>query len=485
MGGLVAYGAYVPYNRLDRGRIREVLGAGAGQGTRSVASYDEDTTSLGVAAGTAALSTLEDPRVVSQLFFATAEPAYADKTNATAVHAALRLSPEAFAVDMVGAARSGVGALLVASQSPSPAMAVLSDVRTGLFGGADERDGGDAAAAFVFGGDSELPVLAKLISHASATEEFLDRWRTPGAANSRVWEERFGEEAYAPLVDAAVDDALKQAAMTADRIDHLIVAGLHSRAVKRAVKTIGARPEALVDDLVATIGNSGTAQAGVLLADVLDRAGADERILLVVLADGVSAFVLETTPALLNRRASRSVAAQIAGGNATLSYGTFLTWRGFLDREPPRRPDPESPAAPPSARRRQWKFGLVGSRCEVCGARSLPPARVCPQCRATDQMTDESLADVSGTVTTYTVDHLAYTPSPPMLVVVVDFAGGGRFRCQLTDASPDEVRIGLPVEMTFRRMVTSGGIHNYFWKARPIRVPTAEPDTSETQVAST
>ena len=55
-------------------------------------------------------------------------------------------------------------------------------------------------------------------------------------------------------------------------------------------------------------------------------------------------------------------------------------------------------------------------------------------------MAPEPLADVPATVTTYTVDRLAYTPSPPMLMVVLDFDGGGRMRCQLTDAAEDEVR---------------------------------------------
>ena len=31
------------------------------------------------------------------------------------------------------------------------------------------------------------------------------------------------------------------------------------------------------------------------------------------------------------------------------------------------------------------------------------------------------------------------------------------------------VAIGDPVEMTFRRLFTADGIHNYFWKARPAR----------------
>jgi hydroxymethylglutaryl-CoA synthase len=480
MGGLVGYGAYIPYYRLERTRIAGVLGQGGGFGTRSVAGFDEDTTSLAVAAGRVALAGLTGPggqpgrACVRQLFFATTVPAYADKTNATAVHAALRLPADALAVDMAGAVRSGVGALVTAAASAVPTMAVLADIRTGLPGSADERDGGDGAAAFVFGGtDGGLPVLAEVIGQGCATAEFGDRWRAPGAAASRVWEERFGEQVYGPLAEAAMADALKQAGLTPGQVDHLIVAGLPARAVSRTIRAAGVPAEAVADNhtppLSGRIGNAGTAQPGILLADVLDRAGPGETILLVVLADGAFALALRTTQALARHRQAQPVATQIAAGSTALDYATFLSWRGFLDREPPRRPDPDPVAAPPSLRRTSWKFGLVAARCTRCGTRSLPPDRVCQQCHAVDEMTPEPLADVPATVTTYTVDRLAYTPSPPMLMVVLDFDGGGRMRCQLTDVAEDEVGIGLRVEMTFRRLVTAAGVHNYFWKARPIR----------------
>jgi len=77
------------------------------------------------------------------------------------------------------------------------------------------------------------------------------------------------------------------------------------------------------------------------------------------------------------------------------------------------------------------------------------------------------MADVPATVATFTIDRLAYSLAPPTIAVVIDFDGGGRFSCQLTDAA--EVRIGDRVQMTFRRIMTAQGIHNYFWKAKPIR----------------
>ena len=72
-------------------------------------------------------------------------------------------------------------------------------------------------------------------------------------------------------------------------------------------------------------------------------------------------------------------------------------------------------------------------------------------------------------ITTFTLDHLAYSLQPPVISTVVDFDCGGRMACELTDAEPKEVRIGDNLEMTFRRFYTGQGVHNYFWKARPVR----------------
>jgi len=461
--GLLAWGAYVPYARLDRKAIAAALGASAGSGVRAVASYDEDSTSMGVEAARAALrATSVTPEAV---YFATADPAYLDKTNATAIHAALDLPASAAAYDMLGSVRSAAGALRAALDARGPALAVVSDVRTGLAGGGDEREGGDAAAAFVFG---EGPIVAEPLGHASQSAEFLDRWRVPGDSFSRQWEERFGEHVYVPLGEAALAEALKQAGVTASAVDVLIVAGPHARSNKRVAAAAGVKKEAIADDLAASVGNAGAAHAGLMLAAALDGARADQVIAVLSLADGADATVWRTTEAIAARRPAVTVAAQIASAGA-LSYATFLTWRGFLRREPPRRPDPQPPEAPAAARAESWKYAFTGSRCQACGTRHVPPQRVCVKCHAVDRMRPERLSDVLATIATFTVDRLAYSMSPPVVVAVIDFEGGGRFQCEMTDVDPKTVKIGDRVELTFRRLYTANGIHNYFWKARPIR----------------
>ncbi len=466
MPGIVSYGAYVPYWRLTREAITTALGSGGGKGTRSVASYDEDTTSLGVEAGRVALRGAPPGVVPSDVVFTTTTPAYADKTNATAIHAALALPSHVGAYDVVGSVRSNVIACTVGGSAG--ALVVLSDIRTGLPGGADEATGGDAGAALLFADGPD--VIAETIGGGSATGEFLDRWRTPGDPYSRQWEERFGEHAYLPLAEEAVAAALKSAGLSVDDLDHVIVTGLPARAVAGVRKALGAKPGALADDLTAVIGNVAAAQAGLVLCDVLDRAQPGQTIAVIQLADGCDVWLLRTTEALARYRRASTVREQIASTRDDLSYSAFLTWRGFLHREPPRRPEPNRPAAPPSLRTSAWKYGLIGTVDEA-GFVHLPPSRVSMESGAIDQMTPVRMADVPATIATYTVDRLAYSLSPPVVAAVIDFDGGGRFQCELTDVDPANVKIGDRVEMTFRRLYTQDGVHNYFWKARPFRSP--------------
>ena len=191
------------------------------------------------------------------------------------------------------------------------------------------------------------------------------------------------------------------------------------------------------------------------------------RSCLVHLADGATADVLRTTDAIADHTPFASVRSQIDRGNDALDYNKYLTWRGFLDREPPRRPDPERPGAPPVFRSEDWKYAFVGSRDRSSGAIHLPPMRVSMDGGAVDDMERIRMADTPATIATFTVDRLAFSLSPPMVAVVIDYDGGGRFQAEMTDVDPDAVSIGDRVEMTFRRFYSAEGIHNYFWKARP------------------
>jgi hydroxymethylglutaryl-CoA synthase len=456
--GILSYGAYLPYRRLERTDIRPVAGTGGGKGTRTVAGYDEDATTMGVAAARTALAAAPNGVALRSLWFSTVVPPYLDKTNATAVHAALRLPADAPAYDMNGAVRSAVGALWAGMATGKPALVVAADMRTGRPGSPDEATGGDAASALIVGTADDGPLLAEVIGTGGVTEEFLDRWRTPGDAGSKLWEERFGETRYVALGVAAWEDALKAGGLTTDQVDRVVIATSHARAAATLGKKL-ALGDRVLAGLDATVGFAGAAEPGLLLAHALDGAPPGQTVALVVLADGADVVLFRTTEALTGHRPSPSVADQVAAG-APIAYGKYLAWRGFLPVEPPRRPEPARPSASAAGRTTDWKFGFVGSQ-DDAGEVHLPPA---PADDATRPM-----ADATGTIVTSTIDRLAYSLSPPVVFAVVDFDGGGRLPVELTDVDAEEVAIGGRVEMTFRKLFTADGIHNYFWKARPIR----------------
>jgi 3-hydroxy-3-methylglutaryl CoA synthase/uncharacterized OB-fold protein len=472
MRGILSAAGYVPHRRLSRAAVAQFLGGAPGKGTRAVAGPDEDATTMGVEAARLALRGAP-AAAPGAVWFSTTTPAFADKTNATAIHAALRLPSEVAALDFGGGLRSGVGALGAALTGTGTTLVVLSDQRDGLPGGTDESGGGDGAAALLVGDDSAgTPVVAELLGSASATDEFVDRWRRPGERRSKVWEERFGETRYLALAADAFGRACKAAGVEAGRLGTVIVTGMHPRAARAVGGALGVDRAVLAPDLSAAVGQTGAAHPGLVLAHVLEGASPGAHIALVHLADGADVLVLGTTDAIERWTPPRPVTGQVAAGS-DLPYGKFLAWRQMLTLEPPRRPEPARVSAPAAWRSETWKFGFVGSRDRSSGAVHLPPARVSMQGGAVDDMEPAAMADVTGTVVTFTVDRLAYSPDPPIVFAVVDFDGGGRFPVELTDVDAQSVAIGDRVEMTFRRLYSADGIPDYFWKARP--VPTAAP----------
>jgi uncharacterized OB-fold protein len=54
-------------------------------------------------------------------------------------------------------------------------------------------------------------------------------------------------------------------------------------------------------------------------------------------------------------------------------------------------------------------------------------------------------------------------------IVIESELDNTRIYCMMTDCEPREIKIGMPVEMAFRRLYEGAGMYNYFWKCRPVR----------------
>ncbi|HKX45527.1 MAG TPA: zinc ribbon domain-containing protein, partial [Planctomycetota bacterium] len=151
------------------------------------------------------------------------------------------------------------------------------------------------------------------------------------------------------------------------------------------------------------------------------------------------------------------------------SYEQYLRARGLATSEW------ESPSGPGLSatvhfRDRDAEIGFVGQRCRRCRAVQFPAQRLCESCFARDDFEPHRLSDRSGRLVTYTFDYFFPTPNPPTVVGVVD-VDGARLHMQVVEVAPADVRLGLPLEFSFRRIHEVGGRPNYYWKA----VPEAEP----------
>jgi uncharacterized OB-fold protein len=94
---------------------------------------------------------------------------------------------------------------------------------------------------------------------------------------------------------------------------------------------------------------------------------------------------------------------------------------------------------------------------------------VCPKCRSKDQFDEVRLSDKKGKIYTFTADYICSRKEAPRVTAVIDFEGGGRMVTIMTDRVLDEIEVEMPVEMSFRKLVTQNGFHNYFWKSMPLR----------------
>ncbi len=135
-------------------------------------------------------------------------------------------------------------------------------------------------------------------------------------------------------------------------------------------------------------------------------------------------------------------------------------WRLFRFAPPNRKPAAEArPPRPRPAMNRDNAFFFEGTlaqelriqRCDGCGTLRHPPSPACGTCQSFD-WTAEAMSG-RGTIHSFVVNHHPQVPAfnYPLVVALVDLEEGVRFVAEMPDAEPDDVSIGLPVEVRFRQ----------------------------------
>jgi uncharacterized OB-fold protein len=92
---------------------------------------------------------------------------------------------------------------------------------------------------------------------------------------------------------------------------------------------------------------------------------------------------------------------------------------------------------------------LVIQRCTRCGELRHPPGPACPSCGSFEW--DTVTASGRGTVYSFVVTHYPQVPAfdYPLPIALIELEEGTRLVCNLIDIDPADVRVGMPVEVTF------------------------------------
>ena len=463
MKGIISYGAYIPYYRLQRKKIGEFLGSSVLGGEKAVAGYDEDSVSMGVEAARDCLKGIETDDL-DAIFFATTSSPYKEKASAPIIGTALALKENIKSLEVSSSIRSGTSSIMLANPDEKT-LIISSDCRTGGTGGQNEQVFGDGAACLLIG--SGKNVIASIVEQTSFQKDVLTQWRGSDEDVTQNWEERLGQTVFQKQIEDDVIPFIKQHDIDVSALKKVIISGPGARTHSLCAKALSLEKQQIQDPLIDQVGAAGSAHASMMLISALQDAKPGDRIMVISFAEGLDLILFEVTEAIENLPERKGIRDHLNNKSNDISYSDYLKWRNLLKTEPARRPEKDRPSAPAVYRGHSQNIGLIGSKCRECGTPQFPKQRICVRCQAKDQMDDYRFVNQPAKITTYTLDYLSASPASPVLAAIIDFEGGGRILSEVTDCDPAKVEIGMEVEMTFRRLYTASGISNYFWKARP------------------
>jgi 3-hydroxy-3-methylglutaryl CoA synthase len=334
-----------------------------------------------------------------------------------------------------------------------------------------EQNLGDGAGALLLG---DKGVIASIEGQYSYATDFTDLWRYPGDKFIRNWQDRFaalGPAGYQPTGKKAMGTAMKKFGVEPKDIAKVVFTGPEARGHGILGKGLGFSPEQVQDPLFEVMGNTGAAFPIMLLIDALDKANPGDKILLGGFGDGMDVFLLQVTPAIEKvRKDLRGVRRYLKSKRYIQSYLKYLRIRHLFPVQQSRMSD-IIPGMAQNWGERDSLIKLHGSKCKKCGTVEYPVRRICPKCHSKDDFDQVRLVDMETKLYAFSTDTNPAVPNMTDSTVVrsvVEFDGGARIEGE-SEACLEELEVGMPMEMVFRKFERQGDVPAYAWKSRPVR----------------
>ena len=473
MAGIVSFGAYLPRYRMPRMTLFMNMGwfnpvtMSVARGEKAIANVDQDSITMAVDAAISCLGN-DDGGGVDAVYFASTTLPYRERLNAGIVAGALNLKPGLRAADFAGGTKAGTTALIAGLEAAAAGKKVLvtsADSRMGKPGSMQEMLFGDGAAAVLLGKDN---VIAEYIDSYSVTYDFVDHFRREDARFDRTWEERWIRDlGYGSILPEAIQGLLKKTGTKPEEIAKAVYPCHFDRVHKDLFKKFLA-PEKVQNNLSELCGDTGAAHSLLMLAAALETAKPGDKIIVAGFGSGADALLFKATDAV--SKAGKPFTATAGRKEALQAYTKYLVFKNILPVEVGIRGELQAPTAFTALwRARESVTGLVGTKCKVCGIVVFPKDRVCPTCGAIDQMEPYPLRNKQAKIFTFTGDMLAFSFDPPQFYGIIDFEEGARLQLDFTDCKQEDLKVGMPVDLSFRRKYSDDlrQIYGYCWKAVP------------------
>jgi hydroxymethylglutaryl-CoA synthase len=341
MAGIVGYGAFIPRNRIKTeeiarqwGKDPDVIRRGLLLQEKSVPGLDEDTITISVEAGRAALARAGiNPRLVGALYIGSESHPYAVKPSGTVVAEALGIGPEVHVADFEFACKAGTEAMFVAlglveSGRVQYALAIGADTSQGAPNDALEFSASAGGAAYLFGDEHLLADVVDAYSYTSDTPDF---WRREGQVYPRHGGRFTGDPAYFRHVATAARAVLERTGLAPRDFRYAVFHMPNGKFPLAVGSELGfTRQQLETGWIVSTMGNTYSGSSPTGLAAILDVADPGDLILITSFGSGAGsdAFVLRATPELAERRwRAPTVRAMLDGRRRYLTYGEYAKYR--------------------------------------------------------------------------------------------------------------------------------------------------------------
>lgn len=495
MVGVDSVGWHVPRYRLTADEVARAWGTFSGRGIRekSVASYDEDETTMAVASGEMALHKDVEKEKVGLVAFASSSSPPAAKTVAEALGL-----KRARVMDVLGSPNAGASAFMSCSEfteaTGAPALLVCGDMpRSPADDPTDHPLGAGGVALFLTNGGG-LQVRG---ARATVSEALGERVETKAGTRS------YNVASGATASIRAACKAMNESGYRLEEVDAAVTnepdAGFSARVLARLLDAKKVR-----GGIVAPLtGDTGASSPFLALFAAMDQVPLGSKFLLAAYGDGASTAIgLRWTDQLRSDRGvigtrepheARGLGAghpkveqkglkfDVLGSlerhRVPINYVQYLQFRKFLSTRDPAAEQPKGAyvSMPDYLATIAARYRLEGVACTKCQHATWGPADICPRCGSHEF--DTVHHPFTGKI--YASTSIGRGAAPGEFaeqqnltgeygVAVVELDDGARLTVQLADAEPGTTKIGAPVRAVFRRLYTQEGVTRYARKFAPV-----------------